>query len=142
MKRVFLAILIAGVLFGAVYASAARVDFNAGTLQAGIDTDLQCQESPLHVADYTYDHEGDLGDGSNDLALNTIVLGVFDEECYDARVRLTLYDEDGKFLDSAVGWVTPPYETVVFDLGRGDDGPPIWQIYKIGVVLEQPGYPE
>jgi hypothetical protein len=142
MKRVFIAILVAGVLFGAVYASAARVDFDAGTLQAGIDTDLQCQESTLYVVDYTFDHHGNLGEHSNDLGLNTVVLGPFDRECAGVNVRLTLYDEDGKFLDTAVSHVHAPFDRVVFDMGPGDDGPPIWAIYKIGIVLEQPGFPD
>jgi opacity protein-like surface antigen len=141
MKRVLLAIVVAAVLFAAVYAAAAGVDFDAGTLQAGIDTDLQCQERPLMVLDYTYDHVGNLGNPMNDLALNSVQLGYFEQPCAGAEVRLTLYNEAGDRIGEATEFVNWPVETVWFDLnpGPGPEGPPIYEIYSIGVVLEAPG---
>lgn len=44
MKRVLLALLVAGVLFAAVYASAASVDVFGGIIQEGIDEDLTCAD--------------------------------------------------------------------------------------------------
>jgi hypothetical protein len=50
MKRLILALLVGGALFGTVFAAAAALNFGgADTLQAGVDTDLTCTSSPVQI---------------------------------------------------------------------------------------------
>lgn len=49
-KRVLLALVVALVVFGAVYASAASLDVTGGIIQAGNDTDLRCDTDGVYVA--------------------------------------------------------------------------------------------
>jgi hypothetical protein len=58
MKRVLLALLVAGVLFAAVYASAAHVDVLGGVIQEGIDTDLTCTDA-IQVAGWGLETDDD-----------------------------------------------------------------------------------
>ncbi len=49
MKRLIVAVLVGGMVFGTVLALAASLDVNGGTIQAGSDTDLQCDEDGIDV---------------------------------------------------------------------------------------------
>src|SRR3989304_5232508 len=49
MKRLIVALLVGGAVFGTVLAIAASLNVSGGTIQAGPDTDLVCDEGGINV---------------------------------------------------------------------------------------------
>ncbi len=49
MKRTIIALLVGGLVFGTVMALAASLSVEGGTIQAGSDTDLQCDDGGVDV---------------------------------------------------------------------------------------------
>ena len=49
MKRFVVAALVGTMVFGAVFGLAASLSVDGGTIQAGSDTDLQCDEDGVRV---------------------------------------------------------------------------------------------
>ena len=87
MKRSIIALLVGGLVFGTVLAVAASLSVDGGTIQAGSDTDLQCDEDGVDVAGWMLEtddglvygvriHNIDPACSSNDLFVNITKDGV------------------------------------------------------------------
>ena len=73
MKRLIVALLVGGVFFGAVYGLAATLFVEGGTIQAGSDVDLQCDEDGVQVLGW--------GLETNDGKVYFVRIGNIDEQC-------------------------------------------------------------
>lgn len=87
MKRFLVALLAGAMVFGAVFGLAASLDVDGGTIQAGSDTDLQCDEDGVRVDGWGLEtddglvyfvriHDIDDDCSSNDLFVNITDEGV------------------------------------------------------------------
>jgi hypothetical protein len=89
MKRVFIALLVAGVLFAVVYASAASVDVLGGVIQEGIDTDLTCTDA-IAVAGWGLETDDD--------AVYFVRFDPLPAACADTEVFVEVYGVGGAYL--------------------------------------------
>jgi hypothetical protein len=85
MKRVF-ALLVAGVLFAAVYAAAATLDVDGGVIQAGLDDSLVCDPDGVTV---TWVYEND------DLMVYKVKIGDIHADCFGEEMHVDLYGSGG-----------------------------------------------
>jgi hypothetical protein len=87
MKRIFLALMVAGVLFAAVYASAASIGVSGGYIQAGSDDDLTCSDqAEARVKMWNYDSGLD--------KITSVTFRGMDEKCVPAELYVKIYDGD------------------------------------------------
>jgi hypothetical protein len=86
MKRFFLVFAIGGALLGAAFASAAALNVNSGSLQAGT-AELACDTSGVNVTNYSAELDG--------LTFNSLWVRDIDADCEGARVIVRIYDEVG-----------------------------------------------
>jgi hypothetical protein len=93
MKRVFLALLVAGVLFAAVYASAATLGVEDGVLQAGVDADMQCDTDGVTVKKW-------LGYSNINQDVKGVRITGIDPICNGQTIVVGIYEDDGAWLDS------------------------------------------
>ena len=87
MKRIILALLAGGLVFGAVFGLAAALNVSGGTIQAGSDSDLACDEDGVRVLEWNLD--------TNTGLVSSVRIGGIDEGCQqgdtDLFVILTHY---------------------------------------------------
>lgn len=95
MKRIIVALLAGAMVFGAVFAVAATLDVAGGTIQAGSDSDLRCDEDGVRVDGWLLEtdtgmvnkvrvHDIDADCSSNDLFVNVTKWGTKIAECRTA----------------------------------------------------------
>jgi hypothetical protein len=134
MKRIFLALMIAGILFAVVYAAAAALDVSAGFLQAGSDDELQCDTSGVVVEKWGYESVG------VDYVVDYIVLGTFNPLCNGSTAVVRLFDDDDQLLDE----VEFEVNTTFGPFGNGGShmidfpgDPPAEEVYTVSVLIAQ-----
>jgi hypothetical protein len=101
MKRLLGAILVGSLVFGAVLASAATLNVNAGTIQVGSDMTLQCDTDGVNV-DWNFT-------GVDAYVTSIQVSGVNDAACVGQHIYTYVFDGFGNVI--AVGHPyneTPP----------------------------------
>jgi hypothetical protein len=82
MKRIALALVVAAVLFGAVYASAAALNVE-GTIQAGVDADLTCDPDGVYVDGWGYEN--------NDMTVRYVRIGGINGACMGKEMVVGLW---------------------------------------------------
>jgi glucose-6-phosphate isomerase len=111
MKRFILALLVGGVVFGTVFAAAATLIVDGRVLQAGSDTDLQCDKDASGVQMwYTVVWETDK------FVVDKASIGGVNEACNGAWVDVVLTGAGGVSLGEAkiVKAASPPDPKVDF----------------------------
>lgn len=88
-KRILLALVVATVLFAAVYASAANITVLGGTIQEGLDTDLTCTDH-IQVIGWGLDDKDGL--------VYSVRFAPLPLACFDADVFAHVYDAGGSEL--------------------------------------------
>lgn len=116
MKRTIIALLVGGLVFGTVLAVAASLTVNGGTIQAGSDTDLQCDEGAVRVDGWML--ETDTG----------MVIGVrihdIDEACSSNDLFVNITNNGNKISEGVKkGWVSgdPPGVHIPNDADADDN---------------------
>jgi hypothetical protein len=98
MKRLLLALLVGGVVFGTVFAAAATLIVDGRVLQAGADTELRCDTDATGVQVWY----NVIWDGtSNQFVVDGASIGGINEACNGATVDVVLTDSGGAKLDEA-----------------------------------------
>ena len=125
MKRTILAVLAGAMVFGTVFALAAALDVTGGTIQAGSDTDLACDEDGVQVLGWNLD--------TNTTLVDSVRIGGIDQGCQegdtDLFVKLTHYGfklVGGRYDDIDSAELTVPLD---FPIGA-------WAITDIEVFIE------
>lgn len=125
MKRIILAVLAGAMVFGTVFALAAALDVTGGTIQAGSDTDLVCDEDGVQVLEWNLD--------TNTTLVDSVRIGGIDQGCQqgdtDLFVKLTHYGfklVGGRYDDIDSAELTVPLD---FPIGA-------WAITDIEVFIE------
>lgn len=98
-KRILLALVVATVLFGAVYASAANLGVNGNVIQAGVDGTLTCDPDGVEVTGWGYE--------SNDQRIYYVEIGGIAAACEGQEIVVGLYNSSGGELGSEVGGPVP-----------------------------------
>lgn len=91
MKRLLIALLVGGMVFGAAFAAAAALDVSAGVLQAGGDTDLKCETTGVTVSWQNVHYD----DTEAAYVLDTVVVDDIDAACDGYFIEVTLTDDLG-----------------------------------------------
>jgi len=91
MKRLIVALLVGGVFFGAVYGLAATLFVEGGTIQAGSDVDLQCDEDGVQVLGW--------GLETNDGKVYSVRIGNIDEQCAGNDIFVSITDTGTEIAD-------------------------------------------
>jgi len=91
MKRLIVALLVGGVFFGAVYGLAATLNVEGGTIQAGSDVDLQCDEDGVQVLGW--------GLETNDGKVYFVRIGNIDEQCAGNDIFVSITDTGTEIAD-------------------------------------------
>lgn len=87
MKRLFVALLVGAMVFGTVYALAETLIVQGGTIQAGADTDLACDEDGVAVLGWGL--ESDTG------LVYSVRIGDIDEDCRSGDTDMFVNVTDG-----------------------------------------------
>jgi hypothetical protein len=134
MKRLIVALMVGGVLFATVFAVAASLGVDAGTLQAGSDDVLKCDCDGVQV--YFRSGEGpgiSWDECENDFMVHSVVVGGVNDACDGVVLEVELTDEAGDGI--ANGQVT-------IDMSGGnpvvDIAPdvPASDVYDVHVLLQ------
>ena len=96
MKRLMVALLVGGMVFGTVFAVAAALNVDAGVLQAGSDEVLICDADGVQ----TYWQDGWSGSPVNDFVITHVVVAGIDDSCDGKLVEVVLTDINGNWLAS------------------------------------------
>jgi hypothetical protein len=109
MKKLLIALVVGGALFGASFGAAAALNVNANTLQAGGDTNLVCDSSGVGVS-WNIQWSNAVGD----YVIGSLVhvTGV-DEACNGSSVVVTLTDINGNYLDQKTTIKAPATDPTV-----------------------------
>lgn len=84
MKRLFGALMVGTLVFGAVVVSAAYLPMNESVVQAGEDLNVSCQATPITVGYSTF------VDGNGDFSVDGIILSGLQESCEGLTVAVSL----------------------------------------------------
>jgi hypothetical protein len=84
MKRLFGALIVGTLVFGAVAVSAAYLPMNESVVQAGEDLNVSCQATPITVGYHTF------VDGNGDFSVDGIILDGLQESCEGLTVAVSL----------------------------------------------------
>jgi hypothetical protein len=106
MKRVIVALLIGGALFGAIYGLAAGLNVEGGTIQAGSDVDLICDEDGVQVLGWSLE--------TNDGNVYAVRIGNIDEQCAGNDIFVSITDTGVEIADGDA--------TIETDAADGGDG--------------------
>lgn len=93
MKRLIIALLVSGMVFGVVFGFAAALGVDAGNLQSGGDTDLDCDDE-IQVS---WNIEWSNSDG--DYVVHNVNIGGLNSACNGSDIVVTLTASNGNFLD-------------------------------------------
>jgi hypothetical protein len=125
MKRFVLALFVGGMVFGAVVGLAASLGVEGGTIQAGADTDLACDEDGVQVLGWNLDTDTTLVD--------SIRVGGIDAGCQqgdtDLFVNLTHYG--AKMVGGRYDDIDSTEVSVTLDFPVG-----AWAITDIEIFIE------
>jgi hypothetical protein len=91
MKRLIVALLVGGALFGAVYGLAAGLNVEGGTIQAGSDVDLICDEDGVQVLGW--------GLETDDGNVYAVRIGNIDEQCAGNDIFVSITDTGVEIAD-------------------------------------------
>ena len=75
MKRIMLALLVGGMVFGGVFAMAAALDVDGGTIQAGSDVELRCDANGVNVDGWALESDTGLVNGVRILNIDAACSG-------------------------------------------------------------------
>ncbi|HEX2153542.1 MAG TPA: hypothetical protein VHL52_06165 [Acidimicrobiia bacterium] len=107
MKRLFAMLAVAG-LAGAIVASAANLTVNGGTVQAGLDDTLTCDDSGVFVEAYGYEQAGN--------AVSSVRVGGIEGACVGNELHVTALDAAGNVLsESDLVVISSTTHTATFD---------------------------
>jgi hypothetical protein len=85
MKRLILALLVSGMVFGVVFGAAAALGVTATPLQAGGETDLVCDDSGVDLS-----WNVQWNNAVSDHVVGSVQVGSVDEACNGSTVLITL----------------------------------------------------
>jgi hypothetical protein len=91
MKRLIVALLVGGALFGAVYGLAATLNVEGGTIQFGSDVDLICDEDGVQVLGW--------GLETDDGNVYAVRIGNIDEQCAGNQIFVSITDDGTEIAD-------------------------------------------
>lgn len=91
MKRLVIALLVGGAVFGMVYGLAATLNVDGGTIQAGSDVDLICDEDGVQVLGW--------GLETDDGKVYFVRIGNIDEQCAGNEIFVSITDEGTEIAD-------------------------------------------
>jgi hypothetical protein len=94
MLKIMGVLVILTLVFGAVFGSAAALNVMGGTIQAGEDLDLICDEDGIRVAGW--------GLETDDGLVYSIRFCDVDADCCDCELFVRVTGSDGSFIDG--GW--------------------------------------
>lgn len=120
MKRLMVALLVGGMLFGAAWGAAAALNVDANFLQAGSDEVLICDADGVQV---TY-QDGWAGSPVNDFTITAVVVSGVNGACDGLLLEVVLTAQNGNWLasgavtlpTSVVPMGTPPLASAVYDV--------------------------
>jgi len=95
MKRLIVALLVGGAIFGAVFAAAAALNVDAGFLQAGSDDTLVCDADGVQIF-----YQDGWSSALDDFAITGVVVAGIDDTCDGKLVEVVLTDVNGNWLAS------------------------------------------
>ncbi len=127
MKRLIVALLVGGMVFGVVFGAAAALNVDANPLQSGGDTDLVCDDSGIQV------HWNiQWSNSAGDYVVHEVNISGVDEACNGALIVVTLTDINGNWAGqkSTTKAPSPPDPKVDF-LGV----PKVSDIYDVHVAI-------
>ena len=101
MKRLMLALLVGGAVFGTVFAAAALLNVTSRDLQAGSDETLICDADGVQ----TSWRDGWSGGAVDDFVVTDVVVAGIDSSCDGLLLEVVLTDINGNWLAS--GAVSP-----------------------------------
>jgi len=104
MKRLIVALMVGGALFGAAWGAAAALNVTANDLQAGSVTDLKCDADGVHIS-YQDGWEG--GDVDDFTVTHVVVAGINDA-CNGLLLEVVLTDINGNWLASGSVTISMP----------------------------------
>ncbi len=124
MKRLIVALLVGGMVFGVVFGAAAALNVTANALQAGSDEILICDADGVQV---TY-RDGWSGSPVNDFTIDAVVVAGINSACDGLLLEVVLTAQNGNWLASGavpnlssspnpvVTMGTPPLASAVYDV--------------------------
>ncbi len=96
MKRLILALLVSGMVFGAVFGFAAALGVDAGNLQSGGDTDLDCDDE-IQVS---WNVEWSNSEG--DWTIHVVRIGGLNSACNGEDIIVVLTADNGNFIEDEI----------------------------------------
>ncbi len=129
MKRLIIALLVGGMIFGVVFGAAATLNVTANPLQSGGDTDLTCDDAiQIHWNIQWSNSEGDY-------VVHNVNVGGVNEAFNDSTVVVTLTASNGNFLAQRTTTKTASTNPQV-NFGVGDDSPvKVSDVFDVHVAL-------
>lgn len=124
MKRIALALVVAAVLFGAVYASASVLNVNGQVIQVGSDNKLWCDADGVEV-DWAYENK--------DQTIYWITVHNIDPECVGYTMHVSLFDGAGDQFSQGREDITGPSMRI----NLSGSPVPAWKIEKINIGIDQ-----
>jgi len=137
MKRIILALAVGCAVFGVVFAAAAALNVNGGTLQAGTDTDLTCTDAPVQINWKT------MTSGQDFVVIGAEVVFT-DERCAGQKVLIATQSapgaQNGFFEGTVIGnTATANYRYVSgqgWKLGEAVGGPKAQEVNLVSVLVK------
>lgn len=100
MKRFVIALIAGAAVFAIAFASAAALDLNGGTIQAGTLTPLTCQTGPVTVGYHT------LVDGNAEFAVDGVTLDGVEASCVGKTIGVSLESAPRNIIGFVGGQIT------------------------------------
>ena len=135
MKRTILALAVGCAVFGVVFAAAAALNVNGGTLQAGVDTTLTCTSSPVQVSWKTMVTQADFRVAGAEVVFS-------DDSCNGQKVLLATQSAPGSqngFFEGTVAGNKATLDYVYsggWVLGTGGAGPKAEDVNLVSVLVK------
>jgi hypothetical protein len=133
-KLAILAVL--GVVLAAAYGAAASLTVSGGTIQAGLDDDLICDEDGVQILAYSSNVDEDgFGPGNVDAIR---IGGVDNAACAGAEMWVAVHDGSGNYLNKGMAIITNPGPASGWYRVTFMDAPnyvPASQIYQVRVYI-------
>jgi hypothetical protein len=98
MKRIVVALVAGAAVFALAFGSAATLNVQGGSIQAGVDANLKCQPG-VNVLGW--------GLETDDGTVRSVRLGPFDAACGGNNVHVRISDDGGALIGGRVSLVVP-----------------------------------